>query len=145
MDYETTQLNGHARRPIRGAMSGIGEVVGSSLELTSLQLRLLKVDAQQAALQIRPMLIAATLALGLIVSSLPVLGLGMSSLISAMTSLTLWQSQLLVGGTFLLIAGILFTYCWSALRRLGTAFDRSQQEATQNLQWLRHAIEQISR
>ena len=148
MDFETTQINAPPRRirgPVRGTISGIGEVIGTSIDLSSLQLRLVKADAQQAALRVRPVLAAAALALGMTISSLPVLGLGFASFISTATPLTLWQSQLLVGGTFLLIAALPTLCFWLALRPISCAFDRSQQEAKQNIQWLRNAVRQISR
>lgn len=148
MVHQTTNLNGSSRSaegPLRGAVSGLGAVVETSIDLAGLQLRLAKSDAQDAAQQVKPVMFVAVPAFGMILSSMPVLGLGISSLRSVVAPLSLWQSQLIVGGAFLLMSAMLLSYCWSVLRRLGAAFDRSQREAQHNLRWLRHAIGQISR
>lgn len=148
MVQQTTKMNGSGSTessPFRGATSGLGVVVGTGIDLAALQLRLAKTDATKAAKQLKPALVAGVIAFGMILSSLTLLGLGIASFLSEASALRLWQSQLIVGASFLLLAGVLLAFCWSALKRMGTAFNRTQHEAQQNLQWLRHAIGQISR
>jgi hypothetical protein len=137
--------NGTHDGPIRRTVASFSSVLGASIDLASLQLRLLKSDAKAASQHAKPFLGASVFALGLILSSLPLLGLGLASLLAELTDMPVWLSQLSVGGLFLLMAAILLAVAWSQIKGIPKSFERSQREASDNIAWLRQTIDQMGK
>jgi Putative Actinobacterial Holin-X, holin superfamily III len=148
MVSQTKDVNGHNRThdgPIRKTVASFGSVLGASIDLASLQLRLLKSDAKAASQHAKPFLGASVFAFGLILSSLPLLGIGLASLLAELTEMPIWLSQLIVGGSFLLVAAGLLLLAWSHIKRIPQSFERSQREASENFAWLRQTVDQVGK
>ena len=136
------EVNGADRRtgPVSGFASQAATLVGDMLELAELQARLAKADAARAMAQatrpIGALIVGACAAL----ASLPVMALGLASLLNALTDLNAWQSQIAVGLATAAVA--VGTIAWS-LRRMRIAvleFRRSTDELAKNLAWLQAVV-----
>jgi hypothetical protein len=79
-------------------------------------------------------------ALGLLLSSLPVLGSGLAELLRWSLDWPLWICQLLVGGVFLLAGCVIAWMCVKKFKTALTAFSTTQREAAANIAWLRQTI-----
>jgi Putative Actinobacterial Holin-X, holin superfamily III len=148
MVSQTKNMIGHNSThdgPIRRTVASFGSVLGASIDLASLQLRLFKSDAKAASQHAKPFLGASVFAFGLILSSLPLVGLGLASLLAELTEMPVWVSQLSVGGVFLLVAGVLLAVAWSQIKGIPKSFERSQREANENLAWFRETIDPMGK
>lgn len=136
------EVNGHHRRssPVVGFANQAANVLGDMLELVELQAQLAKADAVKASG-------AATRPTGLLIvgicaalASLPVLTLGVATLLDELTFLNGWQSQLLVGAVVALIGVVTVYYSVRRLRRVALQFRRSADELAKNVAWAKVVV-----
>jgi len=126
--------------PIRGVTQGASSVIGDALDLVELQTRLLREDAKSCLQQAKPSVTGLIVALGLLLSSLPVLGSGLAELLSWSSEWPLWICQLLVGGVFLVVGCVIAWLCVKKFKTALTAFSTTQREAAANIAWLKQTI-----
>ncbi|MCC6511651.1 MAG: phage holin family protein [Pirellulaceae bacterium] len=126
--------------PIQGVTHGAGSVLGDALDLAELQFRLFGADASSCGKAVRAPIVGLVGTLGLLVSALPVLAFGLAELLHWSLNWPLWTCQLLVGGVFVVLGGLLGIWCVQRLRGALTAFSATTQEASANLNWLRQAL-----
>ena len=126
--------------PIRAVTQGASSVIGDALDLVELQTRLLREDAGNCLRQAKPSVTGLIIALGLLLSSLPVLASGLAELLSWTLQWPLWTCQLLVGGLFLIAGCVIAISCVRKVKTALTAFSTSQREAAANIAWLRQTI-----
>lgn len=126
--------------PIRGVTQGASSVIGDALDLVELQTRLLREDATSCLRQAKPSVTGLIVALGLLLSSLPVLGSGLAALLSSSLEWPLWACQLLVGGVFSVAGCLIAWLCVKKFKTALTAFSTTQREAAANIAWLRQTI-----
>lgn len=136
--------NGHRENPGRAMTRNVGEFAGELLALIELQWRLLTVDVKQGLR--RMMFPAGLLLLGLVllVASFPILLM--------MVGFFLVQAGLSPGVAFLIAfvigmvaAGIAGIVGWLLLRNSVSTLNRSRQELSQNLRWIRGALKHSGR
>ncbi len=141
MVHQATKLNGDGRvGPIRGVTQGASSVVCDALDLLELHTQLLRADSANCLKQAKPSATGLVISLGMLVSSLPVLGLGLASFLAWLSQWPEWICQLFVGGVFLAIACSLAWYSVRQLRRSLNAFETTQREAANNIHWLRQTL-----
>lgn len=133
----TTDSNGFHRRqgPVSGVASQAANVLGDAFELVELQAKLAKADATNATkAALRPI---GWLVIGICAAfaSLPVLTLGLASLLDAATVLNAWQSQLLVGTLAAVIALALIYFSIKKMGSVAGKFQRSADELAKNVAW----------
>ncbi len=136
------EVNGHHSRvsPVSGVASQAANVLGDVLELAELQAKLAKADtlnASKAASQPAVLLVVA--ACGAL-ASLPIVLLGIASMLDALTVLNGWQSQLIVGVVAATVAILVIYYSIKKLRRLSLEFRRSADEFAKNLAWAKVVV-----
>lgn len=136
------ELNGNGKRrsPVSGFAGQAANVMGDLLELAELQSRLAKADAKLAAgRMIRPI---ALLLVGICgaLASLPVLTMGLAGCLAAVTELSLWQAQLVVGLIVALAAVATIYLSVKAIRRSTLPFERSATQLTYNIAWLKSVL-----
>jgi len=126
--------------PVSGFASGAANVLGDVLELAELQAKLAKADASKAISTAVPP--AFTLVIGgcTALAALPVVILGLATLVADLTVLNAWQSQLLVGVLVAILAAALVYYSLRKLRRAGLQFERSLRELENNVAWAKSAV-----
>jgi hypothetical protein len=134
--------NGYQREqsPVSGVASQAANVLGDMLELAELQARLAKSDAMKATkTAVKPagwLIIGICAALG----SLPILTLGLATLLADLTPLTAWMSQLLVGGLVAIISLTLIYFSVRRLRKVTAQFQRSADEFAKNIAWAKVVV-----
>jgi len=126
--------------PLRGVTQGASSVIGDALDLVELQTRLLREDATSCVQQAKPSVVGLVVSLGLLLSSLPVLGMGLAELLHWSLEWPLWVCQLLVGGVFVAVGCVIAWMCVKNLKTALTAFSTTQREAAANIAWLRQTI-----
>lgn len=141
VDFET-EINGRQHRPgpVSGVASGAFNVLGDVLELAELQARLAKADARGAlGAAIIP---AVMLVIGgcAAIAALPVLTLGLATLMADVTPLNAWQSQLLAGVLVGVVAVVTVYIALRRLRRATLKFERSVRELANNVAWAKAAV-----
>lgn len=134
-----TQTNGYHQRqgPVSGVARQAAHVLADAVELAELQAKLAKLDAANATrAALRPigwLIIGMCAAL----ASLPVLTLGLATLLDALTPMNAWQSQLLVGGLAAVVALSLIYFSIRSLSMVSSEFQRSAAEFNKNLAWVK--------
>lgn len=120
---------------VSGVAGQAANVMGDILELAELQAKLAKADAVNATK-------AATQPIGLLIigicaalASLPIVTLGLASLLDAWTVLNAWQSQLLVGMLSAAVASTVIYLSVRRLRQLSLQFKRTADEFAKNVAW----------
>jgi Putative Actinobacterial Holin-X, holin superfamily III len=139
------KINGDAfQGPLTGVASQATKVFGDVLELAELQTQLVQADAAEAAK--KALVPSGLLFLGgcAAVASLPVLTFGLASLIEEISSLNVWQSQILVGTVMALFASIMIYFAVSGLRKAGAQFQRSAKELVRNVAWAKSIVRSTS-
>ena len=126
--------------PIRGVTQGASSVIGDALDLVELQTRLLREDAASCLQQTKPSVTGLIVALGLLLSSLPVLASGLAQLLSWSLEWPLWICELSVGGVFLIAGCVIAWLCVKKFKTALSAFSTTQREAAANIAWLRQTI-----
>ncbi len=128
--------------PIQAVTRSASSVLGDALDLIELQSRLLKVDASQCVGRIKVPLVATIVALGILISSLPVVALGLASLLAWLTEWPGWICQLIVGIGFVVLGLGLAFWSMQRMRRALAVFATSSREASANIRWLRQTLDQ---
>ena len=148
MAYQQAEVNGQQHRngqqtrtsPVSGVASQAANVLGDMLELAELQAKLAKADtlsASKAATQPTGLLIVG--ACGAL-ASLPIVLLGIASMVDALTVLNAWQSQLLVGLLAATLAIIVVFVAVRQLRRLTLQFKRTAEVLAKNIAWAKVVV-----
>lgn len=126
--------------PLQGVVQRLRSFTGTVMDLAGLQAQLVVADSQQAQGLIKAAALAALLAAVLLVTALPLLGLGVVELLVASG----WDravALLAFGGLLAVFAAGLLAIAWRQSSRATASFSNSRREALSNLAWLRHAID----
>ena len=124
--------------------TNLGDFAHDVLTLAELQGRLLVVDLNDArARAVRPLALGL-IGLVLLLATFPVALLGLAWLLS-LTGLPLWACLLIAAGAGLMCSGLLGWLAWRTLRTTFAVFDRSREEFTQNLSWIKSVLRSGSR
>lgn len=138
---QATRINYDTRvGPIQGVTQGASSVIADALDLAELQTELLKADTSSCLQRVKTPVVGLIVALGLLLSALPVFAFGLAQLLSSTLEWPLWVCQLLVGGLLLVCGGSIAWWCVQRLRSALSAFQPTQREAATNIKWLRQTI-----
>lgn len=141
MVHQATRVNVENRiGPIRAVTQGASSVVADALDLAELQTQLLKLDAANCLRQAKPSVTGLVVALAILLSSLPALGLGLAELLSWSLEWPLWVCHLLVGGLFVAVGCLIAWLCVKKLKTALSAFSTTQREGAANIAWLKQTI-----
>lgn len=141
VDFEPKVNGPHATHsPVSGFAGRAAHVAGDFVELAELQAKLVKTDAQLALHRATKPTVMLLLGISGAVASLPVLALGCASLLANTTGVNEWQSQLMVGGGFAVLAALIVYLSVRGIRRATEPFQRSAVEFAKNLAWLKSVL-----
>ena len=138
MAHQTTVGNGRLDHdaPTKAVARGVGELGADILQLAELQAQLAKEDlAVTARGMVKPAICVAVSAV-FAVASLPIVLVAVAELIVQYTELTRGWSYLIVS-LATLVTSLAAIFASRGMFQGFSTFDRSRQELTNNLQWLK--------
>lgn len=110
------------------------------VRMVDLQFQLLSVDVRQFAQESRAASIATVLGGVLAIASVPVLMLGISQFLVEQFDWNQATTYLVVSIAALVVSATTVAWSVSRLLRAGEALDRSRQELSENLRWIRKTL-----
>lgn len=131
------QRNGPSSNGVLGSLTGFGNDVAS---LADLQLKLAALDAKSTAERAALPLGLAAGGLAVVLGSVPVLLLGLAALLASAFQIAQGWAMVLVGGVALIVSAIVIVVAGQRVRRALQSFDRSRDELTRNLAWIRTVL-----
>lgn len=130
----------------------VGDVTASAqslahdlITLTELQAKLLYIDVREAGQRSAGSAVSLAAMLGLLLSAVPVILLGIADLIGDATGWRPGLANLLVGGVAGAVGVLAGWISFTRLRRVTTVFSRTQQELTDNLAFIKSLVSGTSR
>jgi uncharacterized membrane protein YqjE len=137
-------MNGRGQKAGTALRSNVGDFAHDILTLSELQGRLFLVDLQEAKNRaIRPIALGVV-GVVLLVASLPVALLGLAELL-VLAGLPQWAAFLVAALVGILASGVLGWMAWRSIRTTFAVFERSRDEFSQNLTWIKAALRSSSR
>ncbi|HUG89712.1 MAG TPA: phage holin family protein [Planctomycetaceae bacterium] len=137
-------VNGRGQKAGTALRLNVGDFAHDVLTLGELQGRLLLVDLREARNRALRPLVLGVVGVVLLLSSFPVLLLGLAWLI-ALTGLPLWASLLIAAAIGVAVSGVLGWFAWRTIRTTFAVFERSRDEFSQNLTWIKSVLRSGSR
>jgi hypothetical protein len=123
-----------------GVFGNLAEFASDVTTLGELQTKLALLDLKESTgklvLPVAALVVAGVLGL----AALPVLLLGIGALIAELTSLSLGVSYLIVAVATIVLAGILAAVFLPRIGPAFASFERSKEELTRNLSWLKTVL-----
>lgn len=120
-----------------GSLSEFGNDVAT---LAELQVKLAELDAKEAAERALLPLGVTLAGLAVLVSSLPVILLGVAALLAAALHIAQGWAMLIVGGAALAAAAVAVAVAGQRLGRSFETFRRSGDELARNIAWIRTVL-----
>ncbi|MDR3633499.1 MAG: phage holin family protein [Isosphaeraceae bacterium] len=139
MDDQTSVKSQNGART-NGMFGSLTEFGNSVATLAELQLKLAELDAKQAADRALVPLGVTAGGVAVVLASLPVILLGVATLLASAWHINQGWAMLLVGGATLAAAGVAVV---AAGKRVGQSFEsfrRSRDELTRNASWIRTVL-----
>lgn len=126
--------------PIQGVTEGASSVLNDAFDLAELQARLVVADSKDFMQTSRLAVLGLVITFALLIASLPVVANGLAQWLAWGLDWPVWVGQLCVG-MVLVTGGLLMgLWCVKRLKLSVRAFAASQQEAGENIRWLRQAL-----
>lgn len=136
---EGPKVNDTERAPLGSNLAALGRDLA---RMADLQMQLLNLDLKQFWSRARRGIFVSCLAAIAVLGAIPVLLFGVAGLLEQFARLTPEIARLIVGAAVLLCGTVTM---WFSIRRIGAAaasLQRSQEEMSQNLKWVREALHQ---
>ena len=124
--------------------SGIRRLIRDLIDLTELQIQLIKVDGQAAKQHLSSAFVSGLVAILLGGAAFMVTLVASGFLLHEWTELSTGSSLLIVGMVSFLIVASLSWFCIRSLRSASTAMAETKNELTENLQWMKSTLSSTS-
>jgi len=139
---ETTmnQHNGSPPAPPNGVAKDMGELTHDIMSLAELQFELFRNDCRDG---LKGLLIpvALLLAAGIAaVATVPIALILVAELLAQVAGLSRAAAFSIAALSGLIVAVALGVVGWSRIRGIGRVFERSREELTRNMTWIKHAL-----
>ena len=127
--------------PSPGSMVGnIAEFGNDIATLVELQAKLAAYDAKDCVGRATYPLIVLVAGGAVVLSSVPVLLLGLAAAVASFFAVPEWGARLIVGGVAMAVAGLVAYLSYREAIGSITSFRRSTEEFTRNLSWVRTVL-----
>ena len=134
------RCNGSTQSPPKGVAKGMGELAHDIVSLAELQLELLRVDCREGLRQIM-IPVALLLFAGVVATgTVPIALILVAEFLTQATSLSRAAAFSIAAISGFLVALAMGAVGWSYLRRVVRVFERSREELTRNMTWIKHAL-----
>jgi len=130
--------------PVTQFTETAGRFACDLLELTELQARLFKADAQSVFKESLSAIAIALVGCSLLLGTIPVVVFGLASLTSSYWQIDEWVAQLAVGGGLTLVSLAFIAGSFRTLSQSAKRFQRSTAEFSKNIEWTKDVIRAVS-
>ena len=132
--------NETAPEPPNGVAKGIGELTHDIVSLAELQFELFRIDCREAfkrtLVPVAMLLVAATVAVG----TVPIALILIAEFLAQTAGLSRAAAFSIAAMSGFIVAVAIGVVGWSYLRRVMHVFERSREELTRNITWIKHAL-----
>jgi hypothetical protein len=132
--------NGSTLSPPNGGAKGMGELTNDIVSLAELQFELFRIDCREG---IKRMLIPGALLLfaGIVaVGTVPIALMLIAGLLTQAAGLSRAAAFSIAALSGFIVAVAIGVVGWSCLRGVVRVFERSREELTRNMAWIKHAL-----
>ncbi len=130
--------------PVSQFTETAGRFACDLLELTELQARLFKADAQSVFRRSLGAIAMAVIGCSLLLGSIPIVVFGLASATAYYWQMEEWMAQLAVGGGLALLSLMLIAGSYRNLSKSTLQFHRSTAEFSKNMEWTKDVIRSVS-
>lgn len=134
--------NGHPKAKEPNVVASFSGLAHDVVELGELQVQLLTLDAAAAWQRMRTGLVLVVVAACLLLGSIPI---ALLIIAEALVEFAGWSRTASLGvaaGIGLVAAGVIAAVAWHRLKAMCATFDRSREEFTRNLAWIKSSLQQ---
>lgn len=143
MVRQASEVNGNDHSsPVQGVARGAASVMSDALDLAQLQAQLLRADLKDAERSIQSSFVTSVIAIGLVISGLPVLAFGLAHTLAWLVKWPPWICELVTGAVFVGTAIVLLQMSLKWVGEGLKTFKNSYHEFLANVQWLRSTVRQ---
>lgn len=135
---ESNGASGRTSQP--HATKGFSTLARDAIELAELQVKLFKLDSRDAGRNMRATMILSAIALVLLLACLPVVLLAGAEALVEYSQWSRFESLSAVAGGSLVLCGLLGAIGWWKLRQGLTSWQRSNEELSRNVAWLKSTL-----
>jgi len=139
---ETTmnRCNGSTQSPPKGVAKGIGELTHDIVSLAELQFELFTIDCREGLkrmlVPVAMLLVAGIVAVG----TVPITLIFIAEFLTQAAGLSRAAAFSIVALSGFIVALAMGVVGWSYLRGVVRVFERSREELTRNMTWIKHAL-----
>jgi hypothetical protein len=134
------RCNGSTQSPPQGVAKGMGELAHDIVSLAELQLELFRVDCREGLRQIM-IPVALLLFAGVVATgTVPIALILVAEFLTQATSLSRAAAFSIAAMSGVIVALAIGVVGWSYLRGVVRVFERSREELTSNMTWIKHAL-----
>lgn len=130
--------------PVSQFTETAGRFACDLLELTELQAKLFKADAQSVLRQSLGAIATVMVGCSLLLGSIVVVVFGLASAVAHFWQLDEWQAQIAVGGGLALLSLIFIAWSFKTFVKTSIQFQRSTAEFSKNIRWTKDVIRGVS-
>lgn len=134
-----SESNGASVYPPR-VQKSFSKLAHDALELAELQIKLFKVDTTVAGRILWSTLILASVGFALLIAALPLVMLALAEALIEHNGWSRMEALGLVAMTGLLLSALVISIGWWKFKRCLTAWQRSSEEFSRNIVWLKSAL-----
>ncbi len=127
-----------------GVMGNLAEFGRDTLELGELQTKLISHDLNDCVRRSTVFIVLAAIGALILIGLVPVALAGVGLLIAQTLQWSLWASLLITAGSALVVSGILALIALRGIQHSLESFERSREELTRNLAWLKTVLSSTS-
>ena len=130
--------------PVSQFTETAGRFACDLLELTELQAKLFKADAQSVLKQSLGAITMAMVGCSLLLGSIALVVFGLASAVAIYWQTEEWIAQLGVGGGLALLSLMFIAWSFKTLSKSSSQFQRSTAEFSKNIEWTKDVIRGVS-
>jgi hypothetical protein len=145
MDGQTEMsINGKAGAKRVNVVADFSELAHDVIELSELQAKLLALDVKATTRRMRAAIAFAIVGACILLGSVPVVLMIAAEALVEFAAWSRTASTALAAAIGLLLSAIVLAIAWQRLKTMLTAFDRSREELSRNLLWLKTSLQRNS-
>lgn len=123
-----------------GIAPGVRHIARSVIELTELQVALLRIDSRVALERIIRTIALAVAGSSLVIAAIPIALLALAEWIHTAMGWTMALSELGAAGVGIVVAIVVLLAARGSFRTSLNSFERSTQELSRNVEWLKSSL-----